>query len=70
MSISNKKIKNIKNEKYCTYSYIHALTHFLQDLFLKNFIRVPPCTVKVFTSLKNRKTSENKNFLEIKYEIK
>ena len=61
-------MKNIAH--ICTFMHLH---HFLQDLFWepldavmisfkKNFIWDPPCTVKVFTSLKNRKTRENKIF--------
>jgi len=30
-----KKIKNIKNEKYCTHSYIHALTSLLARFILR-----------------------------------
>jgi len=49
------KIKNIKNEKYCTYSYIHAL----KKIYLSPSLHCEGLHL-----------IENKNFLEIKYEIK
>jgi len=68
------KMKNIAHIR----AFIH-LPHFLQDLFwhlldgvmvptsfffFKKSIWDPPCSVKVLTSLKNRKTRANKIFLE------
>jgi len=79
LNVNIKKIKNIKNKKYCTHSCIHALTSLLARFIMRptwcghdlnlNFLKIPfrpYLHVKVLTSLKNIKTRENKFFLEKK----